>query len=152
MQRAKRFYMSRIKIDIPNNQIAESHTRVRISDINYGNHVGNDAFVSFIHEARLQWLQQNNFTELDITGTGLIMSDLALEFKNECFYGEEISITISVGEISKVGFDLYYQLSTKRNNESILLAKAKTGMVCYDYRNKKVAIIPDELKKMLGAT
>jgi len=74
------------------------------------------------------------------------------ESLGSCFYGEEVSITISVGEISKVGFELYYQLGCKRKNESILLAKAKTGMVCYDYRNKKVAIIPDELKKMLGGT
>ena len=141
--------MARIRIDIPGPNIASVHIRVRIGDINYGNHVGNDAFVSFIHEARLQWLQQNNFTELDIAGTGLIMSDLAFEFKNESFYGEEISITISAGEISKVSFDLYYQLTTQRNNETILLAKAKTGMVCYDYQNKKVAAIPAVLRKML---
>lgn len=141
--------MARVKIDIPVNSIASVHIRVRIGDINYGNHVGNDAFVSFIHEARLQWLQQNNFTELDIGGTGLIMSDLAFEFKNESYYGEEIAITISTGEISKVNFDLYYQLTTERNNETILLGKAKTGMVCYNYLHKKIAAIPDELKKML---
>lgn len=141
--------MSRIKINIPANNIAAVNIRVRINDINYGNHVGNDAFVSFIHEARLQWLQQNNFTELDIVGTGLIMSDLVFEFKNESFYGEEISITISAGEVSRVSFDLYYQLTTDRNNETILLARAKTGMVCYNYQQKKVAAIPLELKKML---
>lgn len=140
--------MARIKIDLPGNHIASALVRVRISDINYGNHAGNDAFVSFIHEARLQWLQQHGFTELDIAGTGLIMSDLAFEFKNESFYGDEISIMICAGEVSSVSFDLYYQLTTKRNNETILLAKAKTGMVCYDYKNKKVAVIPAELKKM----
>ena len=118
--------MARIKIDIPESKIADVCIRVRISDINYGNHVGNDAFVSIIHEARIQWLQQNNFSELDIAGTGLIMSDLAIEFKNESYYGEEILITMSAGEISRVSFDLYYLLTTVRNNEPILLAKAKT--------------------------
>ncbi|MEP7109941.1 MAG: thioesterase family protein [Ferruginibacter sp.] len=141
--------MARIRIDIPGNDIAVAQIRVRISDINYGNHVGNDAFVSFIHEARLQWLQQNNFTELDIAGTGLIMSGLAFEFKNEAFYGEVITIKISAGEISAVSFDLYYQLTTERNNELLLLAKAKTGMVCYDYQRKKVVAIPSGLKEML---
>ena len=141
--------MARIRIELPENQIATVDIRVRISDINYGNHVGNDAFVSFIHEARLQWLQQNKFTELDITGTGLIMSDLAFEFKNEAFYGEIISIVISAGEISKVSFELYYQLTTERNNQTILLAKAKTGMVCFDYQNKKVTAVPVELLKLL---
>ncbi len=141
--------MARIKLDIPGNKISESHIRIRISDINYGNHVGNDAFVSIIHEARLQWLQQNNLTELNIDGAGLIMSDLAFEFKNESFYGDEILITISSGEISKVGFELYYQLTTTRANETILLAKAKTGMVCYHYQLKKVAAIPEVLRKLL---
>lgn len=141
--------MARIKIDIPDNEITTLRISVRISDINYGNHVGNDAFVSIIHEARLQWLQQNNFTEIDIAGTGLIMSDLAFEFKNEAFYGEEIFIKLSAGEISRVSFDLYYHLTTMRNNETILLARAKTGMVCYDYQNKKVVAVPVVLKNIL---
>jgi len=46
--------MARIKIDIPSLQLTEIHIPVRITDINYGNHVGNDAFVSIIHEARMQ--------------------------------------------------------------------------------------------------
>ncbi len=141
--------MARLKIDATGPNIASIHIRVRISDINYGNHVGNDAFVSIIHEARLQWLQQYNFTELDIAGTGLIMSDLAIEFKNEAFYGENILIGISAGEVSRVSFDLYYQLTTERNNKIILLAKAKTGMVCYDYQNKKVTSVPSELIEIL---
>ena len=141
--------MARIKIDIPGKVIAICKVKVRIGDINYGNHVGNDSFVAIIHEARMQWLQQNNFTELNIEGTGLIMSDLAVEFKSECFYGEEIKIALSAGDISGVSFDLFYELTTKCSDKEILVAKAKTGMVCYDYEKKKVASIPGELRKML---
>jgi acyl-CoA thioester hydrolase len=141
--------MARIKIDLPANTIARVKLKVRIGDINYGNHVGNDAFVSFIHEARIQWLQQNNFSEIDINGTGLIMADLAIEFKKEAHYGEAILIAISAGEISRVSFELYYQLSTERNQVAVLLANAKTGMVCYDYQNKKTVSVPDCLKKIL---
>jgi len=141
--------MARVKIDLPDNEITAIRIRVRISDINYGNHVGNDAFVSIIHEARLQWLQQNSFTEMDAAGTGLIMSDLAIEFKNESYYGEEISIKIYCGEISKVSFDLYYQLTTERNQQTILLARAKTGMVCFNYQIKKVSPVPAELMRIM---
>ena len=141
--------MARIKIDLPANTIARVKLKVRIGDINYGNHVGNDSFVSFIHEARIQWLQQNNFSEMDINGTGLIMADLSIEFKKEAHYGEDILIAISAGEISRVSFELYYQLSTERNHVAVLLAKAKTGMVCYDYQNKKTVSVPDCLKKIL---
>ena len=141
--------MARIKIDIPEKVMATFFIPVRIADINYGNHVGNDAFVSIIHEARIQWLKQYNYTELKIEGIGLIMSDLAIEFKSESFYGDMIEVKFGAGEISRVGFELYYRLFAKRNDENILLANAKTGMVCYDYKAKKVAPIPENLKAIL---
>jgi acyl-CoA thioesterase FadM len=143
--------MARIKIDFPRDIIATIKLKVRIGDINYGNHVGNDAFVSLIHEARLQWLQQNKFSEINAGGTGLIMADLGIEFKKEAYYGEEILIEIGTGEIARVSFELYYQLSTERNQEKVLLAKAKTGMVCYNYDLKKKVTVPESLQVILQA-
>ena len=142
--------MARIKITFPTNCIATLSIPVRITDVNYGDHVGNDAFVAIIHEARMQWLAQHGYTELQVAGIGLIMSDLAVEFKNESFYGDMIEVKLAVGEISRVSFELYYQLTAKRNNGSILLANAKTGMVCYDYSAKKVAGVPKKLKVILA--
>jgi acyl-CoA thioester hydrolase len=141
--------MARIKIDIAEKTIGTFIVPVRIADINYGNHVGNDAFVSIIHEARMQWLKQYDYTEIQVEGIGLIMSDLAIEFKSESFYGDVIVVRLGAGDISRVGFDLYYQLFAKRNNEDILIANAKTGMVCYDYDAKKVAVVPEKLKSIL---
>ena len=141
--------MARIKIDIPEKVMATYLVPVRIADINYGNHVGNDAFVSIIHEARMQWLKQYGYIELKIEGIGLIMSDSAIEFKSESFYGDVVEVRLGAGEISRVGFELYYQLFAKRKDENILLANAKTGMVCYDYDAKKVAAIPEKLKTIL---
>ena len=138
-----------MKINIPEEVIATFHIPIRIADINYGNHVGNDAFVSIIHEARMQWLQQYNYTELNIEGIGLIMSDLAIEFKNESFYGDMLKVKIGAGEISRASFELYYQLFATRNDQNTLIANAKTGMVCYDYASKKVVVIPESLKAIL---
>lgn len=141
--------MARIKIEIPRKIIGTFIIPIRIADINYGNHVGNDAFVSILHEVRMQWLLQYGYTELKIEGIGLIMSDLALEFKHESFYGDVIEVRLGSGELSRVGFDLYYQLYTMRNDQKILLANAKTGMVCYDYDQKKVSAIPEKLVSLL---
>ncbi len=141
--------MARVKLEIPKSKIAVITVPVRITDINYGNHLGNDSFVSIIHEARMQWLQQYGFTELNIEGTGLILADLVMEFKNESFYGDIIEVIIYVAEISKVSFELYYRLTTKREGKIILLALAKTGMVCYDYEAKKVIAVPEKLKGIL---
>ena len=142
--------MARIKIDMPDNLIATVIVPVRITDINYGNHVGNHAFVMILHEARMQWLQSHGYTELNIEGSiGVIMSDLSIEFKSESFYQDQIEVAIYAAEITKVSFELYYQLFVQRKNGKILLANAKTGMVCYDYAAKKVAGIPEKLLEIL---
>jgi acyl-CoA thioester hydrolase len=140
--------MARIKIDLPNKILATITIPVRISDINYGNHVGNDSFVAIIHDARLQWLQKHQLSEFNIGGAGLIMSDLAIEFKSESFYGDTIEVKLGGGDISRVGFELYYQLSVVRNDQTIVLANAKTAMICYDYAAKKVVAVPEAFKQL----
>ena len=143
--------MARIKLAIPSQKIFSTEMAVRISDINYGNHVGNDAFVQFIHEARVQWLSSNNYTELNIEGASLIMADLAVEYKAESFYGDLLQIEIAVGEISRAGFELYYQITTTRDGKSILVAKAKTGLVSFNYEEKKVRELPLKFIELLNA-
>lgn len=143
--------MPRIKIDLPEKFFNISiNIPVRITDINYGDHVGNDSLVAIIHEARMQFLQHYGFTELNIEGIGLIMSDIIVEFKNESFYKDIIDIKMGRGDISKVSFELFYRLITIRNNEEIIIANAKTTMVCYDYKLKKVVTLPEKLKDILS--
>ena len=142
--------MARIKLLIPEQKIFYTEIAVRITDLNYGNHVGNDAFVQLIHEARVQWLSSNNYTELNIEGASLIMADLAVEYKGESFYGDVLKVEIAVGEISKAGFELYYLIHVNRNANNILIAKAKTGMVCYNYEEKKVRELPEKFVQLLS--
>ena len=127
----------------------ETHIPIRITDLNYGGHVGNDTILSLIHDARLQFLQKAGYSELNMEGLGLIMSDVAIEFKQELFYGEVVTVEVAALEFSRVGFDLYYRLSKATASPKNPLALAKTGMVCYDYRNKKMAPIPAGVKEKL---
>jgi acyl-CoA thioesterase FadM len=143
--------MARLKIILPSSFIFSCSIPVRITDINYGNHTGNDALVSIIHESRMQWLKKHGLTELKIEGeTGMIMADLCVEFKAESFYGDVIDVKIAVDNISTVSFELYYLLFCRRNDKDLVLAHAKTGMVCYDYERKKVASVPQRLLTALG--
>ena len=141
--------MPRIKLTLPTKIKFTTTIPVRITDINYGNHVGNDSLVSIIHEARVKWLVAASYTELNVAGASLIMADLAVEYKGESFYGDVLTINIFIGEISSVGFEIFYEITTTRNDENILIAKAKTGLVCYDYTARKVAAIPSEFECFL---
>jgi acyl-CoA thioester hydrolase len=143
--------MARQRLTLPTTHLFTTKIDVRITDINYGNHVGNDAFVGILHEARVKWLKHFGYTELHIEkNIGLIMSTLCINFKSESFYGDCITINLFIGEISTAGFELYYQLKTVRNETEVELAIAKTEMVCYNYTTKKVESIPTSFSKILA--
>lgn len=122
---------------------------IRITDVNYGGHVGNDAVLSLIHEARMQFLNQFGFTEMNCGGAGLIMSDAAIEFKKEFFYGDILQVHVTACNFSKVSFDFYYKLEKETEGKLSVLALAKTGMVCYDYDLKKITPVPEASKQRL---
>lgn len=129
--------MARLKIEFPENSIAIIHIPVRITDINYGNHLGNSAIVEIIHEARVRFLKLNSLTEMDAGGISLIMSDLQVEYKNESFYGDVLDIKIYPGDITRVSFEMLYQICTVRNEKTVLIGNAKTTLIGYDYTTKK---------------
>ena len=143
--------MPRINIDLPGKFNYSTNIPVRITDINYGGHVGNDTILSILHEARVQFLNHYGYSELTLGGAGLIMSDVCIEFKNELFYGDVIIASVTASEFSKVAFGIYYKLEKQINDKIILIAIAKTGMVCYDYVNKKIVQVPQEVKDKLSA-
>ena len=142
--------MARVKIDLPKKFLFSTNIPVRITDINFGGHVGNDTILSLVHEARAQFFTYCGYTELDFAGTGTIMSDVAIEYKNQTYYGDSILTSVAVGEVTKVAFDLFYKLE-KRSADGRLIpvAFAKTWMVCYNYDLKKVTAIPDEAIKKI---
>jgi acyl-CoA thioester hydrolase len=133
--------MSRTKVDLPEDFSFQTTIPIRITDVNYGGHVGNDTVLTLLHEARMQFLKHHGFSEMDFGGVGLIMSDVIIEFKKEIFYGEEVTISVSVSNFSKIGFDVFYMVV--KSQQEIVVAKAKTGMVCYDYKLKKIVSIPE---------
>jgi acyl-CoA thioester hydrolase len=138
--------MSRVKVNIPEKKIFSTTLKVRITDINYGNHLGHDSLISMLQEARVQWLSAHNYTELKIEDIGLILADLAIEYKAESHFGDELNIDIYSGEKGSINFDLFYEV---KNQDGIIVAKAKTGMICFDYNLKKIVKMPTQLNAIL---
>lgn len=138
--------MTRIKIDLPEQFSFSTQIPIRITDLNYGGHVGNDTVLSLIHEARVQFLKSCGYEELNLDGVSLIMNDAAIEFKAELFYGDIVTAFVVATNFSRVGFDLFYKLL---RNETIA-AIAKTGMICYNYETRKVVTIPAKVKEKLA--
>ena len=130
--------MPRIKIDLPDTFNFSISIPVRITDLNYGGHVGNDSFLSLIHEARVQYLKQNNISELSAEGPGLIMTDAVIEFKKELNYGDEVIISVTADNLASYSFTLFYLLEKMNGDKKEVVGKAQTGMLKYDYKLKRI--------------
>ncbi|MDO6390516.1 thioesterase family protein [Pontibacter sp. BT731] len=135
--------MPRIKVAIPAHVSFEAAIPVRITDLNYGAHLGNDALLSILHEARLQLLKHFGYTELDLGGASLIMADVAIEYKGEGFYGDVLTLRLAFDDVHKYGFDITYHVLNQNGKE---VARAKTGMLCFNYQERKLMALPDEVK------
>lgn len=139
--------MPRIKIDIPKKFIYKTEIPIRITDINYGGHLGNDSLLSIIHEARVRFLKHLGYSESDVEGNGIIMIDAAVQYKSEGFYGDELIVEVAVNDFTGIGCDCVYRITNKNTSKDIALAK--TGIVFFNYEKRKTTPVPSEFKKKI---
>lgn len=132
--------MARVKLDLPEVFTFKTVLDVRVTEINYGNHVGNDRMVSLIHESRLRYLRSLGFSEFNIAGLGLMVTDLIVEFKSESFVGENLLFEVGLMDLNKYGCDFVYRVTCA--DEKRLVTLAKTGIVFFDYDDRKISRIP----------
>ncbi|OHD19910.1 MAG: thioesterase [Spirochaetes bacterium GWB1_59_5] len=140
--------MARIRVELPETFQFSTEIEVTIGHINYGGHVGNDSMLTIVHEARIRYLESLGYSEKDVEGSGLILSDAAIEYKAECFRGDRLTIQVAVADPGKYGCDLCY-LVTKTGTE-IIAARVKTGVLFFDYGTRRPVSIPENFKVKTG--
>ncbi len=136
--------MPRVKIKPPEKWLFTCSIQVRVTDLNYGNHLANDKLLAYAHEARIQFLQSKGVSELDFFGTSMIQGDAALMYQSEGFLGDHIQIEVGVDDLSNSSFDLIYQMNNLTTNKP--LALVKTRIVCFNYEERKVTPVPEAFR------
>ena len=139
--------MSRIKLDMPETYLFSTTIDVRITDLNYGNHLANDSLLSIIHEVRVRFLNHFGYSEFDIEGIGIMMADVVIIYKSQSYYGDVLKIEVGVGDISKKSCDFYYRVT---KDEDKVVALCKTAIVFFDYQSQKPANIPEQFLKKIN--
>jgi len=132
--------MARIEIKIVDDFLFETELTIRTTDLNFANHVGNDTFVSLMQEARTRFFMNLGYSDLDVEGKGTIISDLAVVYKSQSYYGERLKFELGVGDFNKYGCDIFYRVTNAENQKLVL--EAKTGIIFFDYEKNKVTTIP----------
>lgn len=141
--------MARIQISLPDHLPFSTEITLRITDINYGGHMGNDALLSLIHEARYQFFQSLGFeSELNIADASIIMADSAIMYKAEAFQGETLVFEVGTDDHNKYGCDIVYRVTKKTSQQEV--AVAKTGIVFFNYEQRAIQAPPSAFLSAVG--
>lgn len=131
--------MNEFKISIP--------LTVRVSEINYGNHVGYQHYLTYFQEARIAYLGRLGFTEMDIGGRGMIVSEATCRYRRELFLGDSIEVGCRVTELKSKAFIMDYRIEKNQ----VVCATGATTILCFDYASGRVAPLPEAFAAAVGA-
>ena len=120
----------------------------RFSDLDPMGHVNNAVYLTWIENARIEFLRHlGAFTKPDTTEMTMILARAELDFRAPLGFGDEIAIGVRTGRLGTKSFDLEYEL---RCGDRVV-AQAKTVLVAYDYEAKESREIPDAWRRQLAA-
>ncbi|MGJ8689841.1 MAG: acyl-CoA thioesterase [Gammaproteobacteria bacterium] len=142
--------MSRVKITMPEQFLFSLQRAVGISDLNYARHLDSVSMVRIVHEARLQFLAGLGFTEANIFGLGMVVTDLAVDYQSESFANDVLNIEVGVGRFNRYGCDIYFQITNTALDR--VVCNAKTGVVFFDFDKHKIALVPKAFREMLESS
>ena len=140
--------MARLILDLPPRFPFSTEVEVQVGHINYGGHLGNDAMLTLIHEARVRYLRELGYTEQDVEGVGILMVDVQLVYRSEVFHGDRLSIEVAVGDLSRTGCTFYYRVTSLQTGKEA--ARGRTGVVFFDYAERKVTRVPSRFTVAAG--
>jgi acyl-CoA thioester hydrolase len=140
--------MPRVQLNPLKEYTFQTEITVRITDLNYGGHLGNDKLLSLIHEARVAFLASYGFTETDCGGAALILGDTAVVYQGEGFAGDVLRFEVAAAEPSRCGFRLFFKVSRPSDEEAIALVE--NGMVFFDYHSRKIQPLPAVVREICG--
>ena len=137
--------MARLQLDFPDDQYCYTTLlTVRSTDINAGNHLGNDSMISMISEARARFLFEYGVPETGRDGIGIIVTDLATMYRAEAHARDQLSFEVGVMDFNKYGGDIIFRITRPLDRK--LIAMAKSGFVFFNYLAGQVVAMPDDFR------
>lgn len=142
--------MARVQLQLPESLPFSTELRLRSADINYAGHLGNDQLLSLLQEARVRFLAHHGLAEMQMFGLGLVITDVAAIYESEAFAGEVLRIDVGTTDFNTYGCDFVFRVTEASTGRRV--ARAKTGMVFFDYELRKVQPVPEGFGELFGET
>lgn len=140
--------MARVKVSMPEEFLYSMQYSVRFSDLDYARHLNSVAMVHILHEARLQFLASLGLTEANIFGLGMVVTDMAIDYRSESFAKDVLVIDVGVARFNKYGCDICFQITNSALEK--VVCNAKQAIVFFDFDRHKIAAVPPAFMSLVG--
>lgn len=143
--------MSRVKLSESVEYEFSYHVTVQARDENSAGHLDHNALVGIIHDARANIFHSLGIKESNLGDgrTGIIMADLAVNYKAEVFAFERLSVESSFGQFDQNSFRIFHRV--RKDNGKCLVALVETGFVIYDYLKRSIAHMPESFHRAIAS-
>ena len=136
--------MPRVRLNPPERVIFTTCVDIRVTDLNYGKHLGHMELIGLLHHARAEFLDTHGMTEINVEGRTLLVVDLAVSYRSEAFFGQTLIIDIGLVFEGSRGLEFTYGVRDQATGE--LVAVAQTGVVFADPEARAVVQVPQTLR------
>ena len=140
--------MARIQIRLPSQFAFSTDITLYQSHLNYGGHLDNALLLTLVSEARVRFFKSLGYTELNVEGVGILVSDAALQYRSEAFHGEVMVLRLGATDLERKGFDMVWSMHDRSTQREV--ARGKTGIVFFDYVTRKVVPMPTAFRDKLA--
>jgi len=141
--------MERVKLDFPAEAVIHRHPlTVRVTDMNYGRHLGHDALISLLHEARIQAFAALDLPEWDMHGYPSVIADLAVQYQSEARWPDALMIATAVPEPQSKALTIYQRIYQADSQQ--IVATARVSQLLIDLASGRPVEVPEQVKQALS--
>ncbi|UYG08492.1 acyl-CoA thioesterase [Halomonas sp. M4R1S46] len=140
--------MERVRLAFPEADIRHRHPlTVRVTDMNYGRHLGHDALVSLLHEARISALAALGLAEGDMGGYPSVAADLAVQYRAEARWPDALVVDTAIPAPSRKAITVYHRV--RREADAAIVATARLNLMLVDPAGGRPVPIPGAVRDCL---
>jgi acyl-CoA thioester hydrolase len=108
-------------------------------------HVNNIVYFRYFESARMAYFNELAiWSYMEVTGIGPILASTRCKFKIPLAYPDTVSVGTKVTEVEEDRFLMKYLVFSQEHGK--VAAEGEGVIVSYDYRGKKKAPLPEELR------
>lgn len=136
------------------NELQEIYTHqinVRISDLNYGNHLSFNSLAGMLQESNVRWLKSINLnsTEINIQDNiAWMVKELNIKYISEAFYDNNLVISMHLKSTRQTSITIHYEINNTTLNKKTGIAACE--LVFVSTISKKITTIPSCISDALN--